>query len=97
MSINEPRRAVLVGDVKLGATQRMLGTVHSTYQPVKVVLGVEGPVEEFARKDLKAAAEEGKVIVFICQGTFCDLPTSDPATVAASLKKGTLEKETEEK
>ena len=88
--VNEPKRVVLVGEVELGATQAMLGTVHSTYLPAKVVLGVEGAVEEFARRELKTAAEEGKVIVFVCQGTFCDLPTSDPATVTGSLKKADL-------
>jgi uncharacterized protein YyaL (SSP411 family) len=88
LSLNEPKRVVLVGDVGLEATQKMLRTVHGIYQPAKVVLGVEGPVEEFARKELKPASEEGKVKVFICQGTFCDLPTSDPLKVAASLTKG---------
>ncbi|MFT5108662.1 MAG: hypothetical protein ACI9UA_004306 [Pseudoalteromonas tetraodonis] len=83
--VNEPKRVVLVGEVKLDVTQKMLRTVHATYQPAKVVLGVEGPVEEFARKELKPAAEEGKVKVFVCQGTFCDLPTSDPLKVGASL------------
>ncbi|MGI9242485.1 MAG: thioredoxin domain-containing protein [Verrucomicrobiales bacterium] len=85
LSLNEPKRVVLVGDVELEATQKMLATVHGVYQPSKVVLGVEGPVEEFARKELKPNAEKGKVIVFVCQGTFCDLPTSDPLKVTASL------------
>ena len=85
LSLNEPKRVVLVGDVGLEATQKMLVAVHGVFQPSKVVLGVEGPVEKFAREELKPNAEEGKVKVFVCQGTFCELPTSDPLKVVASL------------
>lgn len=87
LMLNEPKRVVLVGDVSLEVTQKMLGSVHRLYQPAKVVLGVEGPVEEFARETLKPSAEKDKVIVYVCQGTFCDLPTSDPLKVAASISK----------
>jgi uncharacterized protein YyaL (SSP411 family) len=87
LSVNEPKRVVLVGELELAATQAMLATVHGVYQPAKVVLGVDGPVEEFARKELKPSEEKGKVKVFVCQGSFCDLPTSDPLKVTASLLK----------
>ena len=95
LSVNEPKRAVVVGDLDLPATQKMLNTIHSIYQPSKVVLGVEGPVEEFARKELKPSAEKGKVKVYICQGTFCDLPTSDPLKVAASITKADVQEKSE--
>ena len=87
LSINEPKRVVLVGDVGLAATQKMLGTIHGEFLPAKVVLGVDGPVESFAIEKLKPEAEKGKVKVYICQGTFCDLPTSDPLKVVQSLMK----------
>ena len=94
LSINEPKRVVLVGEVELAATQKMLDAIHGEYQPAKVVLGVEGPVEEFAREKLKPSAEEGKVKAYVCQGTFCDLPTEDPLKVVQSLlKKETVKKE----
>ena len=88
LSVNEPKRIVLVGDPGLEVTQKMLGTVHGVYQNAKVVLGVEGLVEEFARETLKPTAEKGKVKVYVCQGTFCDLPTSDPIKVAAAIERG---------
>ena len=87
LSLNEPKRVVLVGEVGIKPTQAMLTAVHKTFQPAKVVLGTEGLVEPFAREDLRSAAEPGKVVAFVCQGTSCDLPTSDPAKVTASLKK----------
>jgi len=93
LSINEPKRVVLVGEVTLEETQKMLRTIHGEYLPAKVVLGVEGPVEKFAIDNLKPAAEKGKVKVYICQGTFCDLPTSNPLEVVQSLAKRDKKKE----
>ena len=87
LSLNEPKRVVLVGDVDLAVTQNMLGEIHGVYQPAKVVLGTAGPVEAFARDELSGHAKEGEVIAFVCQGTFCDLPTSEPEKVIESLKQ----------
>ena len=95
LTVNEPKRIVLVGEVNHAATQKMLQTVHGEFQPAKVVLGVEGPVEAFALEKLKPTAEVGKVKVYVCQGKFCDLATSDPLKVAESIAR--IEEVTEEK
>jgi uncharacterized protein YyaL (SSP411 family) len=90
-SVNEPKRVVLVGDPSSEPVQIMLHAVHATYQPNKVVLGTEGPVEEFSRTTLRKQAKKDAVVVFLCQGTFCELPTSDPKVVVESLTKNELQ------
>lgn len=80
-SLEEPKRVVIAGDVKEAA--KLLQAAHAVYQPRKVVLGTSGPVEPFA-KTLKAP--EGKAVVYLCTGTACQPPTSDPAKVKEMLK-----------
>ncbi|MFP6857297.1 MAG: thioredoxin domain-containing protein [Roseibacillus sp.] len=89
-SANEPKRVVLVGDVKSEPVQNMLKIIHGNYQPNKVVLGTEGPVEEFSRTTLKKQAKKGEVVVFLCQGKFCELPTGDPKKVIEGLGRSEL-------
>ena len=54
------------------------------------MLGTEGPVEVFSRETLKPQAKEGEVVVFLCQGMFCELPTSDPKKVTEGLGRSEL-------
>ena len=68
----------------------MLKIIHGNYQPNKVVLGTEGPVEEFSRTTLKKQAKKGEVVVFLCQGKFCELPTGDPKKVIEGLGRSEL-------
>jgi len=71
--LEEPRRAVVVGDPNATGTKDLLVAAHSVYQPNKVILSTTGPVEEFARTLPKAA----KPAAFICTGTACKPPTSE--------------------
>ena len=80
-SLDEPWRAVVAGDPASPDTRALLRAVHSVYQPNKVVLGNTGPVEPFART---LPAQEGPV-VYLCSGTACQPPTSDPAKIKALL------------
>lgn len=82
--LKEPRRAVVAGYPDSPETQAMLQALHRTYQPAKVILGTVGKVEEVAR-GMKAAS--GKATAYICTGTACLPPTTDPKAAAASLKK----------
>ena len=77
-ALEEPKRVVITGAEK----KNLLMSVHRVYQPNKVVLGTEGPVEPFA-KTLKS---EGKARAFVCTGTACRPPTDDPAVLIVSLK-----------
>ena len=81
-SLEEPKRAVVVGDPKLSNTRALIHAAHSVYQPNKVVLGNSGPVEPFA-KTLPAKAAP---VVYLCTGTACQAPTSAAEQVKAFLK-----------
>jgi len=77
-SLEEPKRCVIAGPER----NRLLLAAHQVYQPNKVVLGVEGPVEPFA-KTLKS---EGKARAFVCTGSECRPPVSEPSALRDHLK-----------
>jgi uncharacterized protein YyaL (SSP411 family) len=81
-SLDEPRRAVVAGDPAKSSAAALLHAIHSAYEPNKVVLGNQGPVEPFA---LTLPAREGPV-VYLCTGTACLPPMSDPKKVLESMK-----------
>jgi uncharacterized protein len=81
-SLEEPRRAVVVGDASSAQTGSLLRAVHAVYQPNKVVLGNSGAVEPFAKT---LPAKDGPV-VYLCTGTACQPPTSDSEKVKALMK-----------
>ena len=80
-SLDEPWRAVVASDPGSPAARALLRAVHSGYQPNKVVLGNTGLVEPFAKT---LHAREGAV-VYLCSGTACQPPTSDPDKIKALL------------
>jgi len=80
--LEEPRRAVVAGDPSKPETCALLSTIHSVYQPNKVVLGNVGLVEPFA-KTLPAKEE---AVVYVCTGTACQAPTSDAAKVRELIR-----------
>ena len=80
-SLDEPWRAVVAGDPASPEARALLRAIHSVYQPNKVVLGNTGPVEPFAKT---LPARDGPV-VYLCSGTACQPPTSDPAKIKALL------------
>ncbi len=79
-SLEEPKRAVVVGDPK--EARELLRATHSVYQPNKVVLGTKGPVEEFAR----TLPTKDAPIVFLCTGTACQPPTNEAEKIRTLLK-----------
>jgi len=79
--LQEPHRLVIAGDAKDADATKILSAAHSVYQPNKVILGAEGPVEEFA----KALKPDEGVVAFLCTGTFCHPPTQNPLKVASLL------------
>jgi uncharacterized protein YyaL (SSP411 family) len=82
-SLEEPKRIVLAGDVSTSAGKALLHAAHAAYQPNKVVLGTTGPVEPFAHK---LTGKESKATAYLCTGTACQPPTSDPAKIKSFLK-----------
>jgi uncharacterized protein len=82
-SLGELRRAVVAGDPASPETHALLRAIHSVYQPNKAVLGQTGPVEPFAR----TLPTRGGPAVYLCTGTACQPPTSDPAKIKELLKQ----------
>ncbi len=81
-SMDEPRRAEVVGEPAKTQTRALLGAIHSVYQPNKVVLGNAGAVEPFAKT---LPAKEGPV-VYLCTGSACQPATKDLAKIRELLK-----------
>jgi len=76
-SLEESRRAVVVGAPGEPATRALLRALHSGYQPNQVVLGAAGAVEPFART---LPAREIPAVYF-CTGVACQPPTSDSGRI----------------
>lgn len=73
-SLEEPKRAVIVGDPAKPEALALLRAAHSVYQPNKIVMGNGGAVEPFAKT---LPAKDGAA-VYLCTGTACLAPTKDP-------------------
>ncbi len=82
-SLEEPRRAVIAGDVTKEPGKSLLRAAHSVYQPNKVVLGTTGPVEPFAKT---LTPKDSQATAYVCTGTACQAPTHEPATLKTQLR-----------
>jgi len=83
-AMQEPHRIVLVGDWNCGSTEELLKAAHRTFQPNKVILGNQGPVEEFARR---LPPNPEFTIAYCCTGTECLPPTREISKVQEFLAK----------
>jgi uncharacterized protein YyaL (SSP411 family) len=72
---------VVAGDPGSPDARALLRAIHSVYQPNKVVLGNTGPIEPFA----KTLPAKGGTVVYLCTGTACQPPSSDPAQIRKGL------------
>jgi uncharacterized protein YyaL (SSP411 family) len=82
-SLEEPRRVVIAGDPASPQGRSLLQAAFAAYQPRKVVLGTVAPVEPFART---LPAKDGHPTAYICTGTACQPPTTDPQTIKHALE-----------
>ena len=73
-ALEQPRRVVVAGDPSGPKVRRLLRALHAVYQPNKVLLGTSGPVDSFAKT--LPATDDG--VVYLCTGTACQPPVSDP-------------------
>ena len=64
----------------------MITAAHSIYQPNKVILGVAGPVEDFAKKLPVGKQSE----VYLCTGSACQEPTVSSTKLKEMLAAKTL-------
>jgi len=82
-SSEEPRRAVIAGDVSSPEGQALVRAAHSVYQSRKVVLGTTGPVEKFAQT-LKP--KDAQPTAYVCTGTACQPPTHSAEKLKSLLR-----------
>jgi uncharacterized protein YyaL (SSP411 family) len=81
-SREEPKRVVIAGDPTSPQTRALLRAVHAVYQPNKVVLGIAGNVEPFAK-----TLPVGKgPMIYLCTGTACQPPTDSAEKVKEMLR-----------
>jgi uncharacterized protein YyaL (SSP411 family) len=71
--LEEPKRAVVAGNPSKPESRALLRAIQSVYQPNKVVLGNQGPIEPFAR----TLPDKDGSVVYLCTGTACQAPTSE--------------------
>ncbi|HVU99720.1 MAG TPA: thioredoxin domain-containing protein [Verrucomicrobiae bacterium] len=83
--LEPPKRAVVAGEHRDAAMRPLLRAVHSVYEPNKVVLGVDGPVEPFT----KTLPRNEAPLVYLCAGTSCQPPTREPAEIRTLLETRT--------
>jgi hypothetical protein len=76
----EPFRVVIAGDA--AAARPLLRAAHRVYQPHRVILGTSGPVEELARE---MKPKDGQPAAYVCTGSACLPPATDPAVLRRSL------------
>jgi uncharacterized protein YyaL (SSP411 family) len=81
--LNEPHRVVLAGNRDDPALAALIAAAHRPYQPDKVVLGTAGPVEPFARA---LARRDGQATAYVCTGTACQPPITEPAALTRLLE-----------
>lgn len=80
-AMEEPRRVVITGDPADPGARALLYASHQVYQPNRVILGTQGPVEPFARTLSKDATPQA----FICSGTACQPPVNTAGEVRELL------------
>jgi uncharacterized protein YyaL (SSP411 family) len=89
-SLTKPKQVILAGAGDDPHTKALLQEVHARFLPNKVVLLADGGE---GQKTLAAYVPfiqtlrpiDGRPTAYICEDYACQLPTSDPATVARLL------------
>jgi uncharacterized protein YyaL (SSP411 family) len=80
-NLDEPRRLVVAGDPNDARARSLLRTIHSAFQPNKIVLGTLGPAAPF----VKTLPVREEPIVYPCTGNACQAPTGDPTELLKFL------------
>jgi uncharacterized protein len=80
-ALDDPTRAVVVGDPSAPATRELLAACHSIHLPRKVVLGQAGPVDAFS----KSLPGEPTARVYVCSGNACLPPAANPVELRLAL------------
>jgi uncharacterized protein YyaL (SSP411 family) len=80
--LHEPARLVIAGDPAAPATRALIQAAHQVYYPHKIVCGTAGPVAPEAKAQTLI---NGQPTAWLCTGTACQPPVTDPADLRALL------------
>jgi len=89
-SLSKPKQIVIAGELGASDTKALLRLVHERYIPNKILLLADGAT---GQKQLArwlpfiegVTRRQGRATAYICENYVCELPTSDPASVAKLL------------
>jgi uncharacterized protein YyaL (SSP411 family) len=82
-SFQDPFRVVIADNGSSKDRHGLLKGAHAVYQPHRVILGTDGPVEPFART---LPPKDGRATAYVCTGTACQPPTQEPADLTRLLR-----------
>lgn len=85
-----PRQVVIAGPVGDPSVEAMVRIVYASYQPGTVILHTDCGEEGKALEELNPSTGSlrmigGKPVAYVCRNFACDLPATDPKTLAAQL------------
>ncbi len=80
--LDAPRRVVIGGETGSLEFKALLRAAHTAYEPKKILLGVSGPVEPFA-KTLMAKAP---ATAWVCSGSACQPPVHQAEALWQALR-----------
>ena len=90
--VSTPKEIALIGPRQDPSTHRLMDTIFSRYLPNKVVVGAEtgqAPSGGLLPADLPLlqgrGMVDGKPTAYVCQNYACQLPVTDPESLAAQL------------
>ncbi len=89
--LSTPKEIAIVGDPDDPATRELLRTVHAGCLPNKVLAGVspEAPIGDAPSMPLLEGRTlvDGKPTAYVCQNYVCQLPVTDPESLARQLEE----------
>jgi len=80
--LDAPRRVVIGGETGSPQFKSLLRAAHTVYEPNKIVLGVSGPVEPFAR----TLTTKTGATAWVCTGNACQPPAHDAEALRQALR-----------
>ncbi len=85
--LSRPKEIALIGDPAHAATQALAAEIHRHCIPNRVLLAAGADVPADSALPLLAAKTllDGSPAAYVCENYACQLPTSDPATLARQL------------
>jgi len=80
--LEAPRRVVIGGETSSPQFKSLLRSAHTVYEPNKIVLGIAGPVEPFAR----TLVSKTSATAWVCSGNACQPPVHDAEGLRQALR-----------